>query len=81
MLIAVRVPSILQAPLGTASMSLLAELKLETHHAINSTLLIELEQKRISKQLLRTTRANRESRWSEGKWERVERDDLPDELK
>jgi hypothetical protein len=29
----------------------------------------------------RTTRANRESRVSEGKWERIERDELPDELK
>jgi hypothetical protein len=29
----------------------------------------------------RTTRANRESRASEGKWERIERDELPDELR
>lgn len=29
----------------------------------------------------RTTRVNRESRASEGKWERIERDELPDELK
>jgi hypothetical protein len=28
----------------------------------------------------RTTQANRESRVSEGKWERLERDELPDEL-
>ena len=28
----------------------------------------------------RTTRANRESRVSEGKWERIKRDELPDEL-
>lgn len=29
----------------------------------------------------RTTRANRESRAGEGKWERVERDELPEELR
>ncbi len=29
----------------------------------------------------RTTRANRQSRVSSGKWERIERDDLPNELK
>ncbi|MGB7924946.1 MAG: hypothetical protein WCF57_17025 [Pyrinomonadaceae bacterium] len=29
----------------------------------------------------RTTQANRESRVSEGKWERMERDELPGELK
>jgi len=29
----------------------------------------------------RTTRGNRESRVIEGKWERLERDELPDELK
>lgn len=29
----------------------------------------------------RTTRVNRENRADEGKWERIERDELPDELK
>lgn len=28
----------------------------------------------------RTTQANRADRWNEGKWERVERADLPDKL-
>jgi hypothetical protein len=29
----------------------------------------------------RTTRANRQQRMSEGKWQRIERDELPDEVK
>lgn len=29
----------------------------------------------------RTTRANRENRVSDGKWERIERDELPNDLK
>jgi hypothetical protein len=35
----------------------------------------------VSRRAMRTTQANRESRASEGKWERIERDELPDELK